>query len=346
MNYGLRIFVSIIVVVGLGFWGYGYWLMKEIRSQYAQTIEESLVDFSNVLASYLSAQVEDGRVETKDFAQAFRNFKGIHFSAQIHGVTKGDSPIDAYVTDDLGIVIFDSREQGDVGKDYSQWNDVYLTLKGQYGARSTRTVSNDPLSSVFYVAAPIQHQGKIAGVVSVIKPEKSLQAFIVKGRQKIILMAGIVIIGALVLAALLTWWLTRPIESLLTYARRVTNGESLRPPRTSSNEFNKLGHAFDEMRISLEGKKSVENFVQHLTHELKSPLTAIQGAAELLRDEMPNETREKFLTNIETESQRARTLLEELLAVAALESRSTLKNVESFSVTQLLQDVKSSVAPS
>ena len=95
MNYSLRIFISIILVLGLGFWGYGHWLMKEIRSQYAQTMEESLVDFSNVLASYLSAQSMNGKLNTQDFNTAFENFRNRKFQARIHGRVKNTSPIHA-----------------------------------------------------------------------------------------------------------------------------------------------------------------------------------------------------------------------------------------------------------
>ncbi len=42
-----------------------------------------------------------------------------------------------YLTDARGKVVFDSSGQA-TGQDYSRWNDVWLTLRGQYGARSTR----------------------------------------------------------------------------------------------------------------------------------------------------------------------------------------------------------------
>ncbi len=342
MRYSLKIFISIILVLSLGFWGYGYWLMKEIRSQYAQSMEDSLVDFSNVLASYLSAQSQNGRLNFKDFSEAFRNFGKLKFKAKIHGVLKDSSPIHAYVTDAKGIVVFDSRTSENIGKDYSQWNDVYLTLKGKYGARSTRTDSKDPLSSVYFIAAPIVYTGRIIGVVSVIKPEQSLQKFISQGREKFFSIGLLVVLTASLVAVLFSYWLTRPIRSLLQYAKEVTGGGKARPPKTSSPEFDNLGQAFDEMRISLEGKKSVENFVQHLTHELKSPLTAIQGAAELLQDEMPGDKRKLFLSNIQAETGRAHKLLEELLAVAELESRSALKNIERFSVTEILHHLAKS----
>ncbi|MEA7931678.1 TonB-dependent receptor plug domain-containing protein, partial [Salmonella enterica subsp. enterica serovar Montevideo] len=37
-----------------------------------------------------------------------------------------------------------------VGQDYSRWNDVWLTLRGQYGARSTAKDAADPNSTVMY----------------------------------------------------------------------------------------------------------------------------------------------------------------------------------------------------
>ncbi len=336
MKYSYKIFISIVIILSLGFWGYGYWLMKEVRSQYALTIEDSLVDFSNILASYLSAQSDKGFIKIKDFDEAFKNFKKTNFSANIHGVVKGESPIQAYITDSKGIIVYDSRNANNIGEDYSQWNDVYLTLQGKYGARSTRVNSSDPLSSIFYVAAPIQYEDRIIGSVSVIKPEQSLRSFMLRGRQKIILITILVLITAILLAALFSFWLTRPINALTKYAQKITKGASARPPKSTSTEFNNLAQAFDEMRISLEGKKSIESFVQHLVHELKSPLSAIQGAAELLQDDMPDEKRDLFLSNINSETQRAKKQLDELLNLASLESRSSLVNPSHFSIKKII----------
>jgi hypothetical protein len=54
------------------------------------------------------------------------------------GLAKNQVSHRIYVTDAKGIVLLDSSGQA-LGKDYSRWNDVYLTLRGQYGARSTRS---------------------------------------------------------------------------------------------------------------------------------------------------------------------------------------------------------------
>ena len=54
-----------------------------------------------------------------------------------------------------------------VRRDNSRWNDVYRTLRGQYGARSSRDVQQDETSGVMYVAAPVRAaDGRIIGVVA------------------------------------------------------------------------------------------------------------------------------------------------------------------------------------
>jgi two-component system sensor histidine kinase CreC len=79
------------------------------------------------------------------------------------------------------------------------------------------------------------------------------------------------------------------------------------------------------MRTQLEGKAYVERYVHTLTHELKSPLAAIRGAAELLDGEMPSEQRQRFVANIEQESERMQQLIERLLHLAQVEQRQGLE---------------------
>ena len=52
------------------------------------------------------------------------------------------------------------------------------------------------------------------------------------------------------------------------------------------------------MRDALEGKRYVEGYVRSLTHEIKSPLSAIRASAELLNEEMQLEDSRRFLANI------------------------------------------------
>jgi two-component system sensor histidine kinase CreC len=79
--------------------------------------------------------------------------------------------------------------------------------------------------------------------------------------------------------------------------------------------------------------------VQTLTHELKSPLAAIAGAAELLRSDMQPAHRERFLKNIETETTRLQSLSERLLHLAQVEQRRGLEERVSIGLRALVDEV-------
>ena len=64
------------------------------------------------------------------------------------------------------------------------------TLKGEYGARTSRSDPSDPLSSVLYVAAPIQYENHIIGVISVSKSEESLSVYGSKFKDKYVFISN------------------------------------------------------------------------------------------------------------------------------------------------------------
>ncbi len=226
-----------------------------------------------------------------------------------------------------------------VGEDYSRWNDVYLTLRGEYGARSSREVADDPESSVMYVAAPIKDQGRIIGVVSVSKPSRTLQPYIDRSQRRLAYFgAGFIVLGLLV-GGLLSWWLSASLRRLTTYARAVAVGERVSAPALRGGELGQLATALEQMRRELEGKAYVERYVHTLTHELKSPLAAIRGAAELLEGEMPQAQRQRFVANIQSESARLQQLIERLLHLAQVEQRQTLEERVAVPLHSLLDEL-------
>ena len=77
-----------------------------------------------------------GASTTGQFARSIDSLVQRDVRAQIWNFRKQSFDYRIYVTDARGIVVYDSARQA-VGKDYSRWNDVYLTLRGKYGARST-----------------------------------------------------------------------------------------------------------------------------------------------------------------------------------------------------------------
>lgn len=324
MSLGLRIFLVYVLFVGLT----GYFVlntvMEEIRPGVRQSTEETLVDTANLMAEILRDDFKAGTLSANRWPELLRAYGERQPQATIWGLAKNQVNHRIYVTDARGVVVLDSSGVA-VGQDYSRWNDVYLTLRGEYGARSSRSDPDDPGSSVMHVGAPIRDNGKIIGVVTVAKPNSSLQPYVDRTEKRLLIYgAGLIGLG-LLFGALLSWWLSRALHRLTGYAQAVSEGRRVEVPHYRGGELEQLATAVEQMRTQLEGKAYVERYVHTLTHELKSPLAAIRGAAELLQGEMAPVQRLRFVGNIDSESARMQQLIERLLNLAQVEQRQGLE---------------------
>jgi two-component system sensor histidine kinase CreC len=338
MPLGVRIFLVYFLFVGLAGWFVLSTVMDEIRPGVRQSTEETLVDTANLLAEILRDEVKAGTLGQGRLNDALEAYGQRQPQATIWGLTKAEVNHRIYVTDDQGIVLLDSTGQA-IGQDYSRWNDVLLTLRGQYGARSTREDPNDPDSSVMYVAAPIKDGERIIGVVSVAKPNRTLQPYIERSQTRLgWLGAGLIGLGLLIGAAL-SWWLSAALGKLTRYAQAVSEGQRAEAPQVRGGELGQLAVAVERMRTELEGKAYVERYVHTLTHELKSPLAAIRGAAELLDGDMPPEQRQRFVANIQQESARLQNLIERLLHLAQVEQRQGLEERVTVPLAPLVDEL-------
>jgi two-component system sensor histidine kinase CreC len=343
MPLGIRIFLVYALFIGLT----GYFVlntvMQEIRPGVRQSTEETLVDTANLMAEILRDDFKAGSLNQNRWPELLKAYGERQPAAKIWGLPKNQVNHRIYVTDARGIVVLDSSGTA-VGQDYSRWNDVYLTLRGEYGARSTRNDPDDPGSSVMHVGAPIRDNGQIIGVVSVAKPNSSLQPYVDRTERRLLAYgAGLIGLG-LLFGALLSWWLSRALRRLTAYAQGVSEGRRVEVPHYRGGELEQLATAVEQMRTQLEGKAYVERYVHTLTHELKSPLAAIRGAAELLQGDMPLAQRQRFVGNIDSESARMQQLIERLLNLAQVEQRQGLEESVEVSLGALLDQLLSAQA--
>lgn len=277
-------------------------------------------------------------VVSNDLKQALERFSKRHFNALIYDVEKRHTDIRIYITNARGVVVYDSTG-GALGEDYSRWNDVFLTLRGQYGARSSRADPDDKYSSVMHVAAPVKINDVIVGVLTVAKPNLKLKPFIDIAKQTVQLQGAWIVSGALLFALVISFVLSRSINQLVKYSDAIAAGTKAKKPKVSEPELAILANSINNMRTQLDGKEYIEHYIYSLTHELKSPVSAISGAAELIQPDMPPEVLQQFSKNILTESQRINVLVSRLLALAALENMQELKSAEVLDLNALIQQV-------
>lgn len=343
MKISVRIFLGYFLIVGLAAYFLLTTFMAQFRPGMRQSMEETMVDMANLLAEIVEPDVVNATVSSGAFAGSMQDFLQRRLNATIWDLKKTEPAMRVYITDSNGRVIYDS-DGLDVGADYSQWRDVYLTLRGEYGARSTMADPDDTLSTVMHVAAPIRDGGQIVGVLTVAKPNISVQPFIEISREKMTRISLLLVAASLLVGLFFAYWFTGSIRKLASYAQKVSRGERASLPKITESELAELGNAVERMRRELEGKDYVEHYIHTLTHEMKSPLSAIKGAAELLREDMPLEERGRFLRNILSETGRLQDLVSRMLDLAMIEKRQSLQDVQTLELAVLAREVLTSKA--
>ncbi|MEN9865371.1 MAG: hypothetical protein RL748_961 [Pseudomonadota bacterium] len=339
MKIGLRILLGYFLIVGLAAWFLLAVFVQEVKPGVRSTLEDALVDSANLLAQMVSRDMKAGTLNQSVALDVLHQYSQHPVNANIYGTRKQSLDYRVYITDAKGMVLFDSSGQ-DVGKDYSRWNDVYLTLRGQYGARSTRLVADDDLSSVMHVAAPIKDGERIIGVLTVAKPILTVQSFVERSQRKIMQRGFWLLLLSLLIGLGFVFWLMLTLRRLMAYIAAVEAGQKAVLPPLGNNELGVLGRALEAMRHQLEGKQYSEQLMHTLAHELKSPIAAIQGSAELLSEPMPEPERQRFLDNILQQNARQKQLIDKLLALVRLEKQQDLPHTEAIDVAHWLSQVQ------
>ncbi|MDH3347582.1 MAG: two-component system sensor histidine kinase CreC [Desulfobulbaceae bacterium] len=345
MRLGIRIFICYMAIFTICFsWPYD-WVLDSLKIRYYESVEEVLIDEANILAAMVGQSMVADQFSLTRLQGAFDQAHDRKFSALIYEMEKIRVDQRIYITDQYGKILFDSMNIAQPGEDYSRWIDVSRTLRGEYGARTSKMPNEENGSSVFHVAAPIMVAGKLAGVLTVAKPTTASLNFLSRAKSELYRVAGAAAAAAFFLSLLVALWITRPIKRLTEYAHAVRRGERPTFPRLDTTEIGTMGQAFEKMREALEGKKYVEQYIQTLTHEIKSPLSAILGASELLREDMDEKRRSRFIANISNESSRIKELVDRMLELAALENRTIVGKKERISLHALVNTVLESKQP-
>lgn len=339
MRLGIRLLFAFFLINGIAAFFVLRVFTAEIKPSVREVMEDMMVDTANILAELASDDLAAGRLEDgaagSAFAQHVRHYATRPIDAAIWGFSKQSLDYRIYVTDATGRVLFDSENRA-MGADYSQWRDVARTLRGEYGARSTRDVPGDDASGVMHVAAPIYVPGsggrarQIAGVLTVAKPTRTVQRFIDRAENKVLASGVLLLALSAAVGVAVTLWMVWNVRKLRDYALSVQGpaaGDRDSPPTTAlavpevPGELGDLARAMDRMRARLEGRDYIEGYVRALTHELKSPVAAIRGAGELLQDELPAADRAEFATQVVQQAERLQRIIDRLLELSKLEQR-------------------------
>ena len=154
------------------------------------------------------------------------------------------------------------------------------------------------------------------------------------------------VIAAFALGTLMSWFLarsqTKPIRQINDAVRDFAKGNFER--RVSLNcggELQELGESFNKMANELaELENSRRSFVANVSHELRSPLTSMQGYVQAMLDGViAPEEQPRYLGVVRDETRRLTDLVRDLLDLSRIESGNFPLNIDSFNMNELVSRI-------
>jgi len=243
--------------------------------------------------------------------------------------------------DPQGVVIAGREE---LGQSLAHVEEVAAALHGRFAPALRLRVSKNappPLYSLsrgtgvrVFTAMPVVVDGRVAAVLYSSRTPSNVFRHLYEERGKVV--AAGLSVAALTLLIGLAFHraITRPVKELIARTAAIGKGDrnALQPLRHHGTaEFATLSQSFLDMAGALNARSDfVATFAAHVSHELKSPLTSIEGAAELLRDDveagtggMTDAERRRFLDNIVADARRLTAITNRLRELARAEATPT-----------------------
>ena len=235
------------------------------------------------------------------------------------------------VTDTQGTVVATTGPS--LGRSLTAFEEIRRALTGEPVSFLRRRVSDSAPPAIdsisrgtplrVFVAAPIIQDQRIVATVLLWRTPIALSQ-VLHGKRDHLLLATALLLGTVVLmSAFTSFTIVRPLQALVRQAQRATAGEkgAVTPlARPVTREIAELSHAVAAMARYLEQRADyIRTFAAQVSHEFKTPLAAIRGTVELLRDHLDTMTvieRERFLSHLDQDAARLERLVRRLLELA------------------------------
>jgi two-component system sensor histidine kinase ChvG len=206
--------------------------------------------------------------------------------------------------------------------------EVVAALAGR-PASYTRVRDEAP-SVILFVTEPVAHDGETVGAVYVTRSTQPVLEELYRIRRGLVKLVTLALLATLLVTLALSLSITRPLGKLARATRRLGAGSGtgaleLEVPVVGTGEIREVASALSVLWRTLRARmRYITEFSADVAHELKSPLTSIRGAAELLREDpdASPEVRERFLRNIELDAERLDRLVSRLLELSRIDASS------------------------
>lgn len=230
-----------------------------------------------------------------------------------------------------------------------------IHIKNDHDHSPVKLLKSDAYTTV--LTAMSNDQGKLIGFVMIGSAVRNSEDQINDIKQNLLLADIVTVIIAAILSSILAFYNTSKIRHLSKATKKVADGDlSVQVPvkEHSRDELNDLSHDFNRMVNSLkqstdevvEQEQRRDQFMADIAHEMRTPLTTINGILEGLEyDAIPQDSIPQSLGLMHQESKRLIRLVNETLDYERIRSNQIPLNKTTFNAAQVLADLQTQMTP-
>ena len=167
------------------------------------------------------------------------------------------------------------------------------------------------------------------------------------GQKSAIANSAILILGCVFLTGSIVFLviadiIVKPLTRLTNAIKELSNGNyNVRVDNVGQDEISKLNQGFNQMARQLAKQDETrQKFISDISHEFQTPLTSIQGFANILKEEdLPKEQRVKYANIILYNSKRLSSLAKNMLQLTLLDREEIELELTNYSLVEQMNRV-------
>jgi len=309
---------------------------QETSQNLHRSLAEWIVDHSNTIS--------DGKPNEGEIKQLFERVMNVNPSVEV------------YVLDNQGEILTFFAPKGEVQMERIDLKPIETFLGDPKVFIKGEDPRNPGVEKIFS-AAPIPGEDGNQGYMYVIlaSQEYNSTASILGESFKMKLATKsffITFLFALIFGMIIIWYLTKNINHITQKVNQFKRGDLNARINMKKNkgELSLLAGNIDSMADTIVENiteiKSVENLrkelITNVSHDLRTPLTAIQGYAEtlvMLEDTLKEEDRKKYTNYILASTDKVKKLVDDLFEISKLESQQIKTKIEEFALAEMVSDI-------
>ncbi|WP_081652300.1 sensor histidine kinase [Cyclobacterium qasimii] len=291
------------------------------------------------------------------FTQPFVNgsLNDVDVEEMFHNVMVLNPSVEVYLLDESGKILSYYAPFGEVKLERLNLDPIHQFIDNKEEFIKGEDPRNPGVHKIFSAASIINNDKKVGYIYIILASEEYTSVtdmlahnYQIKLATKAVL---ITLLAAIIIGFFVIWYLTKNVNKISAAVNRFKHGDlSSRIHLKSKGELSVLANNIDSMADTIVSNineiRSVEKLrkelISNISHDLRTPLTSIQGYAEtlvLLEEKLDKKTKIKYLDTILSSTQRLKKMVDDLFEISKLEASQVETKKENFSINELLSDM-------